>query len=217
MLVDQRGRGRPGRVDRRPGRSSPGRIFARHVQRPRQLPGRRGVPLAAAARRARRSTSCRPASTGSTPTCSTSAPSPSLTIPQGQVGIVSARDGEPIVAGPAAGAEGRRPPARSRTARSFLHNGGQRGPQIEVLLPGRYRINTDLFQVEVQPATIVQANQIGLVTANDGAPLPPGELVATSRRRTTTTTRTPRRSSRTAASAAPSSTCSSRAPTTSTR
>ena len=54
----------------------------------------------------------------------------------------------------------------------------QRGPQIELLLPGRYRLNTDMFNVEVQGATVVQANQIGLVTAKDGAPLPGGELVA---------------------------------------
>jgi regulator of protease activity HflC (stomatin/prohibitin superfamily) len=63
---------------------------------------------------------------------------------------------------------------------AFLTNGGQRGPQIEVILPGRYRVNTDLFLVEVQPATIIQANQVGLVTAKDGAPLPQQELVAIS-------------------------------------
>ena len=63
---------------------------------------------------------------------------------------------------------------------AFLLNNGQRGPQIEVILPGRYRINTDLFNVDVQPATIVMANQVGLVTAKDGAPLPSGELVADS-------------------------------------
>ena len=56
--------------------------------------------------------------------------------------------------------------------------GGQRGPQIEVILPGRFRINTELFRVEIQPATIVQANQVGLVTAKDGEPLPARELVA---------------------------------------
>ncbi|HEY7293647.1 MAG TPA: SPFH domain-containing protein, partial [Dehalococcoidia bacterium] len=52
--------------------------------------------------------------------------------------------------------------------------------QIELLLPGRYRLNTDLFTVEVQPATVVGAGQVGMVTAKDGAPLPPGEVVAAS-------------------------------------
>jgi len=63
---------------------------------------------------------------------------------------------------------------------AFLQSGGQRGPQIEVVFPGRYRINTELFNVEITAATVVKANQIGLVTARDGAPLPPDELVATS-------------------------------------
>jgi len=102
---------------------------------------------------------------------------PAVFIAQGQVGIVSARDGVPIAPGRllAHKVEGHQ---AYQDGEAFLNNGGQRGPQIEVLLPGRFRINTDLFLVEVQPATIVQANQIGLVTAKDGAPLPPDELVA---------------------------------------
>jgi uncharacterized membrane protein YqiK len=102
---------------------------------------------------------------------------PAVFIAQGQVGIVSARDGVPIAPGRLLGhkVDGHQ---AFQDGEAFLTNGGQRGPQIEVILPGRYRINTDLFLVEVQPATIVQANQIGLVTAKDGAPLPSGELVA---------------------------------------
>jgi uncharacterized membrane protein YqiK len=102
---------------------------------------------------------------------------PAITILPGSVGIVSARDGGPIPSG--------RLLAQKTTGHDsfqdgerFLQNGGQRGPQIDVLLPGRYRINADMFQVEVQGATAILANQIGLVTANDGQPLPPGDLVA---------------------------------------
>lgn len=104
---------------------------------------------------------------------------PALIVAQGQVGVVSARDGDPIkpgrllaqaVAGHHAFQDGE----------AFVAQGAERGPQIEVILPGRYRINTALFDVNVQPATIIQANQVGLVTAKDGAPLPAGELVATS-------------------------------------
>jgi uncharacterized membrane protein YqiK len=102
---------------------------------------------------------------------------PATTILPGSVGIVSARDGGPIPSG--------RLLAQKTTGHDsfqdgerFLQNGGQRGPQIDVLLPGRYRINADMFQVEVQGATAILANQIGLVTANDGQPLPPGDLVA---------------------------------------
>ena len=102
-----------------------------------------------------------------------------VVVPAGSVGIVSARDGSPLT------------PARLlaqkvdgheayQNGQAFLFGGGQRGPQIEALLPGRYRLNSDLFEVEVRPATMVGAGQVGLVTAKDGAPLPGNELVATS-------------------------------------
>jgi regulator of protease activity HflC (stomatin/prohibitin superfamily) len=100
-----------------------------------------------------------------------------ITVPQGSVGIVSSRDGAPMEPGRllAKKVDGHR---AFQDGEIFLYNGGQRGPQIEAILPGRYRINSDLFQVEVRPATIVNANQVGLVTAKDGASLPAGELVA---------------------------------------
>jgi regulator of protease activity HflC (stomatin/prohibitin superfamily) len=104
-------------------------------------------------------------------------PVPAVVVPQGQVGIVSARDGEPIAPGRllARKVDGHQ---AFQDGQRFLSNGGQRGPQIEVMLPGRYRLNSDLFTVELRPATMVGAGQVGLVTANDGAPLPEGELVA---------------------------------------
>ena len=100
-----------------------------------------------------------------------------LIVPSGQVGVVTARDGTDIVPGRLLA---RRTPGHTvfQDGESFIGNGGERGPQIEVMLPGRYRINSDMFDVTVQPATVVGANQVGLVTANDGAPLPEGELVA---------------------------------------
>ncbi|MBK5294104.1 MAG: hypothetical protein JJE04_20805 [Acidobacteriia bacterium] len=102
---------------------------------------------------------------------------PVTTIPPGHVGVASARDGSVIQAGRllAQKAEGHN---SFQDGETFLKNGGQRGPQIEVILPGRYRINTDLFQIEVKEATVIEANQVGLVTANDGQPLPSGDLVA---------------------------------------
>lgn len=102
---------------------------------------------------------------------------PALIVAQGQVGVVSARDGEPMSTGRllAHKVDGHQ---AFQDGEAFVANGGQRGPQIELIFPGRYRINTDLFNVEVQPASIVQANQVGLVTAKDGSPLPGGELVA---------------------------------------
>ncbi len=102
---------------------------------------------------------------------------PALIVTQGQVGVVSSRDGDPMASGRllAQKVDGH---LGFQNGEAFFQAGGQRGPQIEVIFPGRYRINMDLFNVEVQPATIVQANQVGLVTAKDGSPLPGGELVA---------------------------------------
>ena len=104
---------------------------------------------------------------------------PALIVPAGNIGIVSARDGQQMVVGRllARQIEGH---ASFQDGEAFIQAGGQRGPQIELMLPGRYRLNTDLFNVEIMPATVVAANQVGLVTAKDGQPLPPGELVAVS-------------------------------------
>jgi regulator of protease activity HflC (stomatin/prohibitin superfamily) len=104
---------------------------------------------------------------------------PSIFIAQNQVGVVNARDGEPITPGRllARKVDGHQ---AFQDGEAFIQNDGQLGPQIEVMLPGRYRVNTDLFSIEIGPAAVVHANQVGLVTANDGAPLPTTELVADS-------------------------------------
>jgi regulator of protease activity HflC (stomatin/prohibitin superfamily) len=101
----------------------------------------------------------------------------SIDIPASRIGLVMARDGEPI------------PPGRLLARRvdghdnyqngqSFLEKGGQKGPQIDILLPGTYRINTKLFQVEIRDATVVPTKKVGVVTARDGEPLPTNEYVA---------------------------------------
>jgi regulator of protease activity HflC (stomatin/prohibitin superfamily) len=102
---------------------------------------------------------------------------PAIDIGNGRVGLVSATDGAPIRPG--------RLLARSvashdnfQNGQRFLIDGGQKGPQIDVLLPGRYRINTNLFQVQDCSATIVPTKRVGIVTAKDGDALPPTEYVA---------------------------------------
>lgn len=60
----------------------------------------------------------------------------------------------------------------------FLDNGGQKGPQIALLPPGKYRINTALFSVQNRPAVVIPGGTIGLVTAMDGARIPDGRLLA---------------------------------------
>jgi len=102
-----------------------------------------------------------------------------VSIDKGQIGLVNSTDGEPI---PPGRLLARKTGAHSNfeNGEAFLKNGGQKGPQIQILLPGTYRINRDLFRVEIKDATIIPAKKIGLVTALDGEPLPPNEYVAAS-------------------------------------
>jgi len=102
---------------------------------------------------------------------------PATIIDKGKIGLVTSMDGEPIPAGRllARKTEGH---FKFEDGQAFLNNKGQKGPQIEILLPGTYRINLDLFHIEIQDATIIPAKKVGLVTALDGNPLPENEYVA---------------------------------------
>lgn len=97
-----------------------------------------------------------------------------VTIPEGCVGIVEARDGKPLAGGRILA---RHVDCNSfQDARAFLAGGGERGPQITIIPPGTYRINTALFTVERQPALQIKENMVGIVTTREGQPLPTGEI-----------------------------------------
>jgi len=132
---------------------------------------------------------------------------PLVTIPQGQIGYLFARDGE------------RLPPTQTLAstpetvdfadALDFLRGGGQRGPQRAILREGTYALNLaqfvvltrdDVFCLPLERAeeamlarmgeqiserkgfeTVVIASssdQIGVVTVHDGPSLGPGEIIA---------------------------------------
>jgi uncharacterized membrane protein YqiK len=99
-----------------------------------------------------------------------------LTVPQGKVGTVEACDGRPLASG--------RMVAREvacdsfQDARSFLMNGGERGPQMTVIPPGTYRINSLLFKVNIVDSVTVPPGKIGVVEARDGKPLSKGRIIA---------------------------------------
>lgn len=97
-----------------------------------------------------------------------------VTVPQGSIGIVEARDGSPMAAGRVLGKK--IGCDAFQNARAFLTDGGQRGPQSTVIPPGTYRINTALFTVEMTKVTEIPANQVGVVTTKEGAPLTVGEI-----------------------------------------
>jgi uncharacterized membrane protein YqiK len=99
---------------------------------------------------------------------------PFTTIDKGQIGIVEARDGKALTSG--------RVLAHAtdcnsfQDTRAFLTNGGERGPQINIIPPGTYRINTAMFTVFAAEVLEIPDNQVGIVTTKDGAPLATGEI-----------------------------------------
>ena len=99
---------------------------------------------------------------------------PFTTIDRGHIGIVEARDGHPLSGG--------RVLAKTvecnsfQDARGFLTNGGERGPQISIIPPGTYRINTALFSVTTEDVLEISDNMVGVVTTKDGKPLTTGEI-----------------------------------------
>ena len=113
-------------------------------------------------------------------------------VPQGKVGIVTAADGAPLDPGRLL-AKSTKDHLSYQNAELFVSSGGQRGPQVDILTPGTYRILTQsvpleggtevkpgLFTVRLYDATVINENQIGLVEALDGSPLNPRDYVAES-------------------------------------
>jgi len=111
-------------------------------------------------------------------------------IPQGKVGVITAADGDPLDPGRLLGkaiADHR----QFQDSEQFIASRGQKGPQVDILTPGVYRIlvqstsienNSEvkpgLFNVRLFDATNISENSIGLVEALDGAPLNPRDYVA---------------------------------------
>ncbi|HYX28757.1 MAG TPA: SPFH domain-containing protein [Pyrinomonadaceae bacterium] len=111
-------------------------------------------------------------------------------IPQGKVGVVTATDGGPLDPGRLLGKaiDGHR---NFQDAEQYIASGGQKGPQLDILTPGTYRIHTQslpieggeqtkpgLFYVRLFDATVINENEIGLVEALDGSQLNPRDYVA---------------------------------------
>jgi len=113
-------------------------------------------------------------------------------VPQGKVGVITAADGGPLDPGRLLG-KAITDHRNYQDAEQFIASGGQKGPQVDILTPGVYRILTQsgpieggtdakpgLFAIRLFDATVINENQIGLVEALDGAPLNPRDYVAES-------------------------------------
>ncbi|MBI2511585.1 MAG: hypothetical protein HYV96_06365 [Opitutae bacterium] len=94
-----------------------------------------------------------------------------MTIEPGQVGVVSARDGQPLPE-----AQTFAPPWSNAqdmlNAPKFLAGAGYRGPQTTILTPGTYRYNTALHQIRSIPALQVAAGLVAVIKSNTGKVLP---------------------------------------------
>src|SRR5262245_7497684 len=132
---------------------------------------------------------------------------PLVTIPQGKIGYVFARDGQPLP--PTQTLAGNVKANDFQDVGAFLRAGGQRGPQRKILREGTYALNTAQFVVitservyflaldpsEVdtfkrmaaliaeregfEPVVIKDAEDvIGIVTVHDGPSLPDGQIIA---------------------------------------
>src|SRR5215204_2011927 len=96
-------------------------------------------------------------------------------VPPGKIGVMTSADGTQLEPGRLHGSaiKGHK---NFQDAENFIYNGGQKGPQVETLTPGTYRIHTQsvaldgrgeqkpgLFNVRHFDATVISENQIGLV------------------------------------------------------
>jgi uncharacterized membrane protein YqiK len=108
-------------------------------------------------------------------------------VPQGEIALVVAADGEPIpserILGKVVDCD------NFQDARRFLLSGGEKGRQLGILTAGTYRINTALFQVITSADAgqhgmglvqlqlhHVEPDKVGIVTALDGRPIEHGEI-----------------------------------------
>jgi len=130
-----------------------------------------------------------------------------VTIPQGKIGYVFARDGHPLP--PTQALASNIAASDFQDVTSFLKSGGQRGPQRKILREGTYALNTAQFVIitsarvyflaleaaendtfkrmaEVigersgfEPVVIKGSDDvIGVVTVHDGPSLPEGQIIA---------------------------------------
>jgi len=91
-------------------------------------------------------------------------------IPAGQMGILTAQDGEPLPAGLVFGSvlDG------SIGEIKKCH----KGMLEQVLMPGSYRIHPHWFKIEMKTAITIEPGSLGVVTALTGKPMPQGQILS---------------------------------------
>ena len=91
-----------------------------------------------------------------------------LQIKDGFVGLVTAKDGISLPSDTVYAPEWAQPD-KMIDAKYFLTEGkGYKGPQLSVLKPGNYKINTKLFEVKTEPVLNVAVGQVAVIKSNVG-------------------------------------------------
>lgn len=97
-----------------------------------------------------------------------------IVIPEGHIGLISAKDGKVPQTGRILG---RKVECEDyQDAEAFIKNGGQKGRQAAFITNGSYKINTLLFEVSTVKQAQIQENMVGVVTTLDGEPLEAGQI-----------------------------------------
>lgn len=97
-------------------------------------------------------------------------------VTETEIGVVESVDGEPIPTGRLLGDAVEC--NNYQDTRAFLDNKGKKGPQIAILRPGTYRINTRAFVIRKEKVTKISEEKLGVAIAMDGKPLPSGLIIA---------------------------------------
>lgn len=96
------------------------------------------------------------------------------TIPNGELGTVVSKAGQAITNGRVLA---KHVDCKSfQDARTFLENGGERGPQLAIIPPGTYRINTEVFSIDTAPVKEIADNMVGIITTKEGKALDTGDI-----------------------------------------
>jgi len=94
-------------------------------------------------------------------------PVDTIDIPGGNLGVITAKDGEQMPPDTVYAPEWKED--RMRNAQYFLtEGGGIRGPQLTVLKPGEYRYNPRLFKIEARPMLDVDVGEVAVIKADAG-------------------------------------------------
>jgi regulator of protease activity HflC (stomatin/prohibitin superfamily) len=93
---------------------------------------------------------------------------PLMEIKNGTIGLIQAQDGISLPRGVIYAPEWD-DIDKMRDAEYFLSEGkGFKGPQLTVLKPGKYRINTELFKITLVPITDVKTGEVAVIKSNVG-------------------------------------------------